>query len=441
MTEVDSNRFVLAYGQGELAVSLPDHINITTIEKLAFQRVDASEGDMVRHALQSPVNAETLRQAAQGARSACIVICDITRPVPNHLFLKPMVDELLAAGMSLNGITILVATGLHRPNEGEELRELIGDDWIVKNIRIRNHDARNDDDHVFLGETPSRHTPVGIDRLLVDADVRIVTGLVEPHFMAGYSGGRKVVAPGVAHHKTIRTFHAARFMEHPSATSCVLEGNPLHEEQLEILKMLNRAQAPNRKVLAFNTVIDEQRRLVFANFGEAVESHLAAVEVMRTSAEVRVGRKFHTVVTSSAGYPLDKTYYQTVKGMVTPLDILEPGGTLIVASECSEGMGSEDYQAAQQRLIDDREGFLPSLLAKDLADIDEWQTEQQVKSQTHANVQLFSNGLTDEDHLLTGVEKVDDVAKAILASIEASGDPSIAVIPEGPYVVPFADSM
>ena len=161
MTEVDSNRFVLAYGQGELAVSLPDHINITTIEKLAFQRVDASAGDMVRHALQSPVNAETLRQAAQGARSACIVICDITRPVPNHLFLKPMVDELLTAGMSLNGITILVATGLHRPNEGEELRELIGDDWIVKNIRIRNHDARNDDDHVFLGRHQAVIRPLG----------------------------------------------------------------------------------------------------------------------------------------------------------------------------------------------------------------------------------------------------------------------------------------
>ncbi|MEM7366208.1 MAG: hypothetical protein AAF525_19505, partial [Pseudomonadota bacterium] len=187
--------------------------------------------------------------------------------------------------------------------------------------------------------------------------------------------------------------------------------------------------------------IDDERRLVFANFGEVVASHLAAVRVMRASAEVKVGRKFRTVVTSSAGYPLDKTYYQTVKGMVTPLDILEPGGTLIIASECSEGIGSEHYQAAQQRLIDDREGFLAGLLAKDLADIDEWQTEQQVKSQTLGHIQLFSKGLTDKDHQLTGVEKVDDVAEAILASIEASGDPAIAVIPEGPYVVPFADSM
>ncbi|MEM7366066.1 MAG: lactate racemase domain-containing protein, partial [Pseudomonadota bacterium] len=244
MTEADSNRFVLAYGQGELTVSLPDHVDITTIEKLAFHRSDATESELVRRALQSPVESEPLQKVARGAGSACIVICDITRPVPNRLFLKPMVDELLAAGIPLNGITILVATGLHRPNEGEELRELIGDDWIVKNIRIRNHDARNDNDHVFLGETPTRQTPVGIDRLLVEADVRIVTGLVESHFMAGYSGGRKVVAPGVAHHKTIRTFHSARFMEHPRATSCVLDGNPLHEEQLEILKMLPAGRLP-----------------------------------------------------------------------------------------------------------------------------------------------------------------------------------------------------
>ena len=438
MTEPDNSRFVLAYGQSEIEVSLPGHVDVTTIEKLPFDSSQQSEVALVRQALEAPVNADPLGQMARGARSVCIVICDITRPVPNHRFLKPIIDELLDAGVPREGITILVATSLHRPNEGDELRELIGDEWVLANIRIRNHDARADGDHVFLGETSTRQTPVGIDRTFVEADVRIVTGLVEPHFMAGYSGGRKVIAPGVAHHKTIRTFHSARFMEHPRATSCVLEGNPLHEEQLEILKMLPRAETAQGRILAFNTVIDDQRRLVFANFGEVVESHLAAVDVMRRSAEVRVGRKFRTVVTSSAGYPLDKTYYQTVKGMVTPLDILEPGGTLIIASECSEGMGSEHYQNAQRRLLDNREGFLPALLAKDLADIDEWQTEQQLKSQGMARVQLYSEGLSDTDHALTGVERIDDIAAAILASVEACGDPAVAVIPEGPYVVPFA---
>ena len=147
-------------------------------------------------------------------------------------------------------ITVLVATGLHRPNEGEELAEVVGDRWVLENVRVENHFARDDDAHVDLGATPVRRTPVRIDRRFVEADLRIVTGLVEPHFMAGYSGGRKVIAPGVAHADTIRTFHSARFMEDPRAIQCNLERNPLHEEQLEIVRMLG-------EVYALNTVIDD----------------------------------------------------------------------------------------------------------------------------------------------------------------------------------------
>src|SRR5512141_1929329 len=192
--------------------------------------------------------------------------------------------------------------------------------------------------------------------------------------MAGYSGGRKVIAPGIAHADTIRTFHSARFMEDPAAIQCNLERNPLHDEQLAIVRMLG-------EVYAVNTVIDEDRDLVHVNFGEVIESHLAAVAFVAGSVRVPVGRRFSTVVTSAAGHPLDKTYYQTVKGMVTPLDILEPGGTLIVASACSEGFGSHEFRAAQQRLADlGEKAFLQSLLAKRFADVDEWQTEMQLKS-------------------------------------------------------------
>ena len=184
-----------------------------------------------------------------------------------------------------------------------------------------------------------------LDRWFVDAELRIATGLVEPHFMAGWSGGRKVVAPGVAHEDTIRTFHNARFMEDPAAIQCNLDGNPLHEEQLQIMRMLG-------EVHAVNTVIDERRRLYFVNFGEIAASHLEAVRFVRDSCMVPVGRKFSIVVTSAAGYPLDRTYYQTyyqtVKGMVTPIDILAPGASLVVASDCSEGIGSPQYREAQR---------------------------------------------------------------------------------------------
>ena len=189
--------------------------------------------------------------------------------------------------------------------------------------------------------------------------------------------------------------------------------------------------------LALNTVIDEHRRLSFVNFGEVVQSHLKAVDFIRLYAEVPVDRRFTTVVTSAAGYPLDKTYYQTVKGMVAPIDILEPGGDLLIVSECAEGMGSREYVEAQRRLLGlGAEGFLADINAKRFADIDEWQTQMQLKPMRVGSVHLYSEKLDAQSVGLTGVHKMDSVPEAIRASVQRSGDKRIAVIPEGPYVVP-----
>src|SRR6185369_2122402 len=336
----------------------------------------------------------------------------------------PLIERMLAAGIARERICVLVATGLHRPNEGPELEEVVGDPWVMSTVRVENHFARDAKAHVDLGFTPVRRTPVRLDRRFVEADLRIATGLVEPHFMAGYSGGRKVIAPGVAHEDTIRTFHSARFMEDPAAKECNLAANPLHEEQLEIVRMLG-------DVYAVNTVIDEDRDLAHVNFGEVIASHLDSVAFVADSVRVPVGRRFSTVLTSAAGYPLDKTYYQTVKGMVTPLDILEPGGTLIVASACSEGFGSHEFRAAQERLCAlGPDAFLKTLLGKRLADIDEWQTEMQLKSMRAGRVQLYTTGLDDTERRITGVENIASVEDALAAALARAGDPAIAVVPE-----------
>lgn len=425
------SRIEIAYGRAHLAVDLPPEAEPRIIRKPDLPKLPDPRG-AIAAALETPIGSASLSRLAAGRRSACILICDITRPVPNKLFLRPMIERMMAAGIPAAGISVLVATGLHRPNEGAELAELVGDPWVLDTVRVVNHFARNDADHVDLGVTPTRGVPIRINRLFAEADLRIATGLVEPHFMAGWSGGRKVVAPGVAHHTTIRTFHSARFMEDPLAVQCNLVGNPLHEEQLHIVRRLG-------DVYALNTVIDEARDLVFVSFGEMVESHLAAVAFIDKATRVPVGRRFATIVTSSAGYPLDKTYYQTVKGMVTPLDILAPGGTLIIASECSEGFGSAEFKQAQRRLVElgpDR--FLATLTAKSLAEIDEWQTEMQLKPMRKGRIQLYTTGLDAELRALTGVETIASVADAVRASIARSGDRGVAVIPEGPYVVPVA---
>ena len=416
----------LAFGRGQLPVRLPAGAAPTLVRKRPLPKLADPHG-----AVRAALDRGALRGLAAGRDSACILICDITRPVPNHLFLRPMIEDLMAAGVAAARITVLVATGLHRPNEGAELAELVGDPWVLANVRVENHFARNDADHVDLGTTPGRGVPVRLDRRFVEAGLRIATGLVEPHFMAGWSGGRKVVAPGIAHHTTIRTFHSARFMEDPLAVQCNLIGNPLHEEQLAIVRMLG-------DIFALNTVIDEDRDLVFVNFGEIVESHQHAVEFVAAATAVPVGRRFATVLTSAAGYPLDKTYYQTVKGMVTPLDILAPGGTLIIASECSEGFGSAEFRAAQARLVAlGPERFLATLTAKSLAEVDEWQTEMQLKPMRLGRVQLYTTGLDAAERRDTAVELIDSVDDALAASIARHGDPAVAVIPEGPYVVPL----
>ncbi len=417
------------YGTSGLHILLPPETRATVIGKRPLQKI-ADPQAAVRAALARPVAAAPYDALIRGRKSACILICDITRPVPNHLFLRPLIEGLLAAGMDRERITVLVATGLHRPNEGAELDALVGDPWVRETVRVENHFARDDAAHVDLGTTSRRRTPVKLDRRFVDADLRIATGLVEPHFMAGYSGGRKVIAPGVAHEDTIRTFHSARFMEDPAAIQCKLAGNPLHEEQLEIVRMLG-------DVYAVNTVIDEERDLVHVNFGEVIASHLAAVEFVAESVRVPVGRRFATVLTSAAGDPLDKTYYQTVKGMVTPLDILEPGGTLIIASACSEGFGSAEFRAAQERLVNlGPDAFLQTLVAKRFADVDEWQTEMQLKSMRVGRVLLYTTGLDADEQRLTGLETIGSVEDALAQAFARAGNPALAVVPEGPYVVP-----
>jgi len=419
---------MMRFGKKGLPLDLPDDLDVTVIRKPEMP-VLADPEQAVRDALARPVDCKSLMEEAAGKKNICILICDVTRPVPNGTVLPVLIEGLVQAGTDKSSITILVATGLHRPNEGEELRQIVGNDEILKTIRIENHFARNDEDHVFLGTTP-RGMPVRFDRRFVDADLRIVTGLVEPHFMAGYSGGRKVIIPGIAHQDTIRALHASRLLQHEGVANCVLEGNPLHEEQIAAVRLLGRT-------LAVNTVIDENRNLSFVNFGELEKSHSGAVSFARPYLEVAVDRKFATVVTSAAGFPLDRNYYQTVKGMVAVTDILEPGANLIIVSECSEGLGTGEYAEAQARLLSlggDR--FLEDSAQREFASIDEWESVMQIKAMKMGSIHLYTGGLSSEDRALTGVCMVDSVVDRIAQSVREKQDRHVAVVPEGPYVIP-----
>jgi len=421
-------RVELLYGRGKLPVHLPEELQVTTIRKKPMP-VAADPAAELKASFLKPGPEAPLRELARHRKTACILICDITRPVPHGRLLPSLINELTAAGMSQESILILVATGLHRPNEGAELREVIGSESVYKAVRIANHFARDRKAHADLGKTPSG-IPILVDRRFVEADLRIVVGLVEPHFMAGYSGGRKLVIPGVAHSDTILKLHAGVILDHAKAANTVIEGNPLHQEQLHMVRAIG-------EIFALNVVIDEERRIGFINFGPIEQSHLEAVAFMRSHAEVPCPRRFKTVVTTSAGYPLDKTYYQTVKGMVGVIDIVEPGGTIIIASECSEGMGSPEFVEAQRVLCRlGPERFMSEIIARNHARIDEWQTQMLVKALRRANVRLYTTGLRPSDLADIFVDPVVSIEKAVLESTKTHRDGHVAVVPEGPYVIP-----
>ena len=420
-------QIVMKYGKKGLPVDLPDGLEANVIRKKGMPVLQDPAAEL-RSSLSHPVGCKPLTEEVRGIKNVCIAICDITRPVPNGIVLPVLIQDLMDAGVDPASITLLIATGLHRSNEGKELQELIGSDWVLQRVRVVNHIAKNEDDHADLGTT-SRGMPIKIDKRFVDADMRIVVGLIEPHFMAGYSGGRKVIVPGIAHQDTIRALHSTRMLKQEGVENCRLEGNPLHEEQIAAVRRVGRS-------FAVNTVIDEDRRISFVNFGDIEKSHLSAVAFARPYFEIPVDRKYKTVITSSAGYPLDKNYYQTVKGMVGVVDIVETGGDLFVVSECSEGLGTPEFAESQARLIDvGTERFLEETSQKEFASIDEWESIMQIKAMKTATIHLYSECLTKEERALTGVHVITSLAEAIKRSVEEKNDNRVAVVPEGPYVV------
>jgi len=423
---------VMSYGTRGIAVSLPYAWDVTILAKKRMP-VPGDPHAVIRGALDSPIGSGRLNEEARGCASACILVCDVTRPVPNGLVLRPVIEALLAAGLEAKAITVLVATGLHRPNEGGELAAVIGDAWVLERVTIANHFARRDDDHRLVGTT-RQGVPVRIDRRFLETDLRIAVGLVEPHFMAGWSGGRKLILPGIAHADTIAAFHAWGMLGHPRAATCLLEGNPLHEAQQETLGMVGRT-------LGVNLVIDHERALSFASFGGIEESHTAAVRFADPYFRLPVPRRFPVVLASGAGFPLDATYYQTVKGICCGASILAPRGDLFVVSACSEGFGSTDFRAAQERLCrDGREKFRAEAASRPRAHVDEWETMMLLKALDSGTVHLFSGGLTEEEHALTGAVRIIDLPRELRAAVESSLGRKIAVLPEGPYVAPEVSS-
>lgn len=420
----------LAYGTHGLDVEIPDKNLVKILTMNGAPPLENPES-AVQRSLDHPIASGSLASVASKKTSACIIICDITRPVPNKILLPPILQTLEQSGIARDRITILVATGLHRPSTEEEKRFMVGEE-IVQHYAIVDHHARVEEEHIFLGHT-SNKTPVFIDKRYCEADIKITVGFIEPHLMAGFSGGRKMIAPGCAGEETIKALHSPFFLENPHCREGSIEKNPLHHELLEISRMAGHD-------FIVNVSLDAKGQITGVFSGDPVQAHAAGVKFVRTSVRATVNGPADIVVTTSAGFPLDLTYYQAIKGATAALPIVKQGGMLILAAECAEGLGSHEFHAMATS-FPSLDMFYASILNNPVV-IDQWQLEECAKAARHAEVLLVSTGISDGEKQKLFINSATTVEEAVERGLRKFGpDATVAVIPKGPYTLVEVDDL
>ena len=414
----------LAFGRTGIAVELPDGFRYRLLEARSAEPLPNWQ-DALESALDAPIGTVSLGEMASGKRSAAISICDITRPAPNRKTLPPLLGRLAKAGMPRENITILIATGLHRPATTAEIREICGEE-IAAAYRVVNHDARDLASHRSLGSTSSG-TPVYIDERFVAADLHITLGFIEPHLMLGFSGARKLIAPGLAAQETIKVLHSPKFMRDPRAVEGSIEDNPLHHELLEISRMA-------RHDFMLDVALARDRSIAGVFAGHPERAHRRGVEFVSEALLQTLDEPVDAVITTAAGYPLDLTFYQAIKGVTAASHIVKPGGHILLMAACEEGVGAPEFRRMVLEAGTDAE-FLRRI-ENIPATIDQWQLEKLALTTTRQRVSWYVPGVPAEyqGKLWGRSHPTPESAVAELMGGLAKGA-LVAVIPDGPYVL------
>jgi nickel-dependent lactate racemase len=412
-----------AFGQHGLDLTLPHGPRYEVIESRSAAALPDVAAALDR-ALDHPIGSRPLSALAAGKKTAAISVCDITRPAPNWLTLPPLLQRLHAAGIPVEGVTLLIATGLHREATPSEIKAILGPD-IAARYRVVNHDAKALAQHRWLGQT-GKGIPVYIDERFMAADLHITLGFIEQHLMLGFSGGRKLVAPGLAAQETIKVIHSPLFMREPMAIEGSITDNPLHAQLLEIARMA-------RHDFMLDVTLTQGREVSGIFAGDPVEAHAAGVQFLRTTSLERLSGLADAVITSAAGHPLDLTFYQTIKGLTAAQHIVRPGGRILILGECAEGVGSPEF-AEKVAGFSDYDSFLAEI-GNAPVQVDQWQLEKlALAGQKHA-LFFYMPGVAN-NQLGNLAPRCFPTAQAATAAV-LNGLPAgarVALIPEGPYV-------
>ena len=415
----------LAYGRGRLAVDLPDER--TTVLQPAYVAGLPDAAGAIRQALQAPLGAPPLASLAQAGQTVAISVCDITRPMPSRTLLPVLLGEL--AHVPDERIVILIATGTHRPNDRDELVEMLGED-IVGRYRVVNHSAFDAAGLTHLGDVEPR-VPVWLNRVWMEADLRITTGFVEPHFFAGFSGGPKLVAPGLAGFRTTMRLHDAEMIGSPNARWGVTVGNPVHDA-------IRRIAAHTGVHFSVDVAINRDRQITSVLAGELFAVHAAMAKRVKRSAMQPFDAPFDVVVTTNSGYPLDQNLYQSIKGISAAAQVVKPGGAIVCAAECAEGLPDHGEYGAILASRDSPRALLEMICAPGHNRHDQWEVQLQAQIQQRADVFLKTDGLAPDAVRAAHLTPVDDVGAAARQMLERHGPAArLCVLPEGPQTIPY----
>ena len=417
----------IPYGRGHLHLEVEDsRVNAVLSSRLESYVPTRGERALVEEAMANPIGTEKLEQLVQGKEKIVLIASDHTRPVPSKVLIPPMLSAIRRGNPDAE-LTILIATGCHRGTTKEELVEKFGAE-IVESEKIVIHDCTAEEDMVTIGTLPSGGA-LRINKIAAQADLLISEGFIEPHFFAGFSGGRKSVLPGIASQATVRWNHNADFIASPFARTGILEGNPIHED------MIYAARAAK---LAFicNVVINAKHEVVGAFAGDVAQAHLAGVDFLRSLCQCEKVPA-DIVFSSNNGYPLDQNIYQAVKGMTAAEATVKQGGVIIMLARCNDGIGGDHFyrQLAQEPDIDKTMALFLSR-GKEQTVPDQWQTQVFLRVLKKATV-IFLSEMDDatirEMHMLPAktMEEALQKAKAILKM----ENPKIVAIPGGISVI------
>jgi nickel-dependent lactate racemase len=416
----------LAYGRTGLTVTLPETVDVL---EPRFQPGLPDERKASWEALRDPIGSPPLAKLVKAGDKVVVVHTDITRATPNQRILPVLLDELEKDGVARQDITLLNGLGTHRRQTEAELRAMLGD-RIVEGYRCLQHDFNDDANLVSLGTTSLGH-PVRVNRFYLEADVRILTGFIEPHLFAGFSGGPKAVLPSLAGAESVFTNHGLAMISHPKATWGILAGNPIWEEMCEVALR-------TRPTFLLNVSLNSKREITGIFAGDMLSAHAKGCAFVKENAMRPVDQAYDIVITTNSGYPLDQNLYQSVKGMSAANQIVRAGGSIIIATACEDGLPNHGRYAALLAEAGSPQGVIDMISQPGFSAHDQWQVQTQAQIQRHADVYVYSDGLSDqqiEGALFIPCRSIEQTVSHLQEKYGSQA--RICVIPEGPQVIPY----